>query len=143
MKNLKSIINSDAAYEILDDSNCAGGTWTEGGCAILAQALHMLEGYPMYVIHNEKYNSVEHFGVKTPEGTILDADGEHASEEAWLEFFKENEIPRPGELDVRKFNPRINFTGINFDDEAANRLAELIKKHKALRETVRDVLRGI
>lgn len=140
MKNLKNIVNSDAAYEILDNSNCAGSTWTEGGCAILAQALNMLEGYPMYVIYNKRIGSSEHFGVMTPDGAILDADGEHNSTDAWLKFFKENEMPRAGELVVIPFDSGVDMEGINFDDDAAKELALLIKKHKMIRESVRSVI---
>jgi len=141
MKNLKKIVNSDAAYEILDSSNCAGSTWTEGGCAILAQALNMLEGYPIYVIYNKRIGSSEHFGVMTPSGAILDADGEHRNTDAWLNFFKENEMPRAGELVVIPFNSEVDMEGIHFDDEAARELAGLIGKQSMIRETVRSILK--
>lgn len=141
MKGLKNIVNSDAAYEILDSSNCAGSTWTSGGCAILAQALNKLEGYPIYVIYNTKYKGAEHFGVMTPSGSILDADGEHNNEEAWLNFFRDNEMPRPGDLIVIPFKSGVEMDGVNFDEEASNRLAELIKSHEMIRESVRSVLR--
>ena len=50
MKDIKKIIRSNDAFEILDNSNCAGSDWGAGGCAILAQALNKLKGYPLYVM---------------------------------------------------------------------------------------------
>ena len=140
MINIKNIVNTDAAYEILDSSNCAGSTWTSGGCAILAQALNKVSGYPMYVIYNVEYG-VEHFGVMTPDGSIMDADGEHNNTDAWLKFFKENEHPRRGKLVVIPYESDVNMKGINFDSAASIELAKLISKHKMIRETIREVLR--
>ena len=80
MSKLKDILNSDEAYRILDQSNCAGGTWTEGGCSILASALQKL--YPSYkkvVIFNNSLRQIEHYGAFSPKGTVLDGDGEHKS----------------------------------------------------------------
>lgn len=139
--NVKNIINSDAAYEILDRSNCAGSTWTEGGCAILAQAIHMVNGYPIYVIYNEKFGSAEHLGVMTPSGAILDGDGKHKNIDSWLEFFKENEIPRDGNLIVIPYNSDVNMEDINFDDSASKELAVLIKNHKMIRENLRNIIK--
>jgi hypothetical protein len=39
-RRLKSFCKSKASYVILDDSKGKGGTWTEGGCLILAKALY-------------------------------------------------------------------------------------------------------
>lgn len=141
MRNIKDIVRSDAAFDILDSSNCAGSDWGAGGCAILAQALNKLEGYPMVVIYNLDYEGPEHFGVITPTGSIIDHDGEHKNSKAWIKFFMENEIPRKGGLVVRYFTPDMNMNGIKFDDEAADKLAELIRNYKMIRETVRGVLK--
>lgn len=135
MKNIKKIINSDAAFEILDNSNCPGTTWMEGGCAILAQALNKLEGYPMYVIYNKKYKGPEHFGAKTPTGSIIDGRGEHKNEHAWLIDFIKNELPREGELIVVPYSKDMNMGGVEFDEQASLKLAELIKNYKNIKET--------
>jgi len=129
MKNIKKIVNSDAAYEILDNSNCAGSTWTSGGCAILASALNKVKGYPIYVIFNRNFKSPEHFGVMTPTGSIIDADGEHSSADEWLQFFKENEFPRVGELIVYPYASGMKMGEIKFDQRASDELAELIKSY--------------
>jgi len=141
MKNLKKIVRTDAAFDILDSSNCAGSDWGAGGCAILAQALNKLEGYPMVVIYNLDYDAPEHFGVITPSGTILDHDGEHNNSKTWLNFFVKNEHPREGALTIRYFTPDMDMNGIKFDSEASDKLAELIKTHSIIRETVRGVLK--
>lgn len=134
MKDIKKIINSDAAYEILDSSNSAGSTWTSGGCAILAKALNSLYDYPIYVIYNRNFASPEHFGVMTPTGSIVDADGEHANTDEWLQFFKENEIPRAGELIVYPYVSGMKMGGINFDQRASDKLADLIKNNSLISE---------
>lgn len=141
MEDIKKIVHSDAAYEILDNSNAPGSTWTSGGCAILARAINMLEGHPMYIIFNRNYKTPEHFGVKLPTGKIFDADGEHNSEEEWLNFFKDNEIVRQGELIVIPYVEGMNIGDIMFDDNASKNLVELIKSKSFIRETIRNVLR--
>lgn len=141
MKDIKKIVRSNDAFEILDNSNCAGSDWGAGGCAILAQALNKLKGHPLYVIYNNSFESAEHFGVKTPRGTFLDHDGEHYSEDDWIRFFIDNEKPRGGELSVVPYDESIDIEGIEFDDKASFELAELIKSHEAIRESVRRVIK--
>lgn len=141
MKDIKKIINSDAAYEILDNSSCEGSTWTSGGCAILAQALNILEGHPIYLIFNRNFRTPEHFGIKLPSGSIFDADGEHKNEESWLDFFKKNESPRLGELIVMPYVNGMDVGEIIFDEKAAVELADLIKNKKIVRESVRVVIK--
>lgn len=129
MENLRKIVRTDAAFEILDNSNCAGTDWGSGGCAILAQALNKLEGYPIVVIYNLDYEGPEHFGVMTPSGTILDHDGEHKGAKAWVNFFIDNEHYRGGALTVEYYTPDMNMNGIKFDSEASDKLAELIRSY--------------
>jgi hypothetical protein len=45
---IKKTLQSKEAYEILDNSNCAGSTWTSGGCAILARALNKISKYKRF-----------------------------------------------------------------------------------------------
>jgi hypothetical protein len=141
MKEIKKIINSDSGYDILDNSNCAGSTWSEGGCAILAQAINFLKGYPIYVIFNKKYKSPEHFGVKLPDGKMFDADGEHINEKSWLKFFKNNEIVRDGELIVLPFIKEMEIQGINFDETASKNLVKLLKDRINLKKEIRKTLK--
>jgi len=146
MRNLKNIINSDEAYEILDQSKC-GGTWTEGGCSVLASALKKINpSFNKVVIFNLTLNQIEHFGVETSRGTILDGDGEHSSEGAWLRFFKENEHVN-GELEVMPYNSAMPRPGVLDDDQASSKLANLIKGKmnksvvkKLIRETIEETI---
>lgn len=141
MKNLKKIIRTDAAFDILDSSNCAGSDWGAGGCAILASALNKLSGYPMYAIYNVGFDGVEHFGVMTPSGSILDHDGEHRNADTWLLHFKKFEHPRSGKLIVVPWGDKVLKLGeVKFDEEASERLADLIRKNALIRESVRNVL---
>jgi hypothetical protein len=41
---LHSVLNQDSAYNILDSSTAAGGTWMSRGCVILAEAFSLI--YP-------------------------------------------------------------------------------------------------
>jgi hypothetical protein len=41
---LHSVLNQDGAYNILDSSTAAGGTWMSRGCVILAEAFSLI--YP-------------------------------------------------------------------------------------------------
>lgn len=141
MKNLKKIIRTDAAFEILDNSNCAGSDWGSGGCAILAQAINKIKGYPIYVIYNINFKGAEHFGVKTHSGTFLDHDGEHLNEKAWISFFKKNELPRKGDLTVIPFIQGVGMEGVKFDNKASDELAELMKKQNVIRECVISILK--
>lgn len=136
MKNIKKIIRSDDAFEILDNSNCSGTDWGSGGCAILAQALNKLEGYPIVVIYNLDYDGPEHFGVITPSGAILDHDGEHKTSRAWVRFFIENEQYRGGALTVNYYTPDMNMDGVKFDQKASDELAKLIDSYKSIEEDV-------
>ena len=140
MKDIKKIVHSDEAYNILDNSSCEGSTWTSGGCAILARAINMIEGYPIYVIFNRNYKTPEHFGVKLPDGSIFDVDGQHKNENSWLNFFIKNEIVRPGELVVLPYIDGMDMGDVIFDDKASIQLANLIKNRKKIRESVRSVI---
>jgi hypothetical protein len=145
---IKKILQSKEAYEILDNSNCAGSTWTSGGCAILAKALNKISNYPIFIIFNRNYKSPEHFGIKLPNGNILDADGKHKDEKHWIKFFVENELPRKGELIVLPYIEGMNLGDILFDEEASDELAKLIVLNeksnliKEIRGVVREVVGG-
>lgn len=142
MDKIKNIIRTDDAFSILDKSNCSGSDWGSGGCAILAKALNKLKGYPLYVIYNTKYNSAEHFGVKTNKGTFIDHDGEHKNAKSWLSFFLENEMPRLGKLIVVPYkSEKIDTKGIKFDEEASEKLKDFIKRKMDTKEDIRRIVR--
>lgn len=145
MYNLKKIIRTEEAFDILDKSNCSGSDWGSGGCAILAQALNKLTKYPIYVIYNTKHNSAEHFGVKTEKGTFIDHDGEHKNEESWVNFFLENEMPRSGDLIVIPYNKNVNIEGIKFDNKASEELKSFIrnKMNENIRKIVREEIENV
>jgi hypothetical protein len=127
---IKKILKTTAAYQILDNSLVGPSTWTQGGCAVLADALKTLFKFPIYVvIDKNKNDSVQHFGVKTNQNTIIDADGEHKGIDEWLIFFKKNEYSSDG-LYVEKLDrQKHNTSGIVFDLKASQQLVDLIKKH--------------
>jgi len=125
-KTLKSILDSDEAYEILDHSKAAGTMWTQGGCAILAFALNKAYGYPVYVIYDKDLNQADHFVVKTPRNTFLDYRGESKD---IINKFKEDEMLWKKDLSLIPYEPGMNISDIIIDDKASNQLAELIKSN--------------
>ena len=73
-KNIWSAIDSDAGMAILDSTEANGSDWGEGGCAILAFALKQIwADSSLYVIYNHRLGRVEHFGVRKPNGLIVDS----------------------------------------------------------------------
>ena len=74
------IINSKEAYEILDDSKATGTSFGFGGCWILADALCMYYGLPLYVVYNKNKRVAEHFMVKL-NSMFLDSNGHQTDSE--------------------------------------------------------------
>lgn len=133
-KSLKSILNSNEAYEILDASPASGTMWTEGGCAILAFALNKAFGYPVYVIYDNTLGQVDHFVAKAPDGSFVDYYGPQKN---ILINFKRREMLYDRKLTLLPYNSSINISDIVIDDEASEKLAELIKNKKGLSEIKR------
>jgi hypothetical protein len=125
-KSIRTIIDSDAAYEILDNSGADGGTWCSGGCAILAFALNLAYGFPVYVIFDYDYNQIDHFGVKTPNGAYIDCDG---LQHDWLRNFKRKELYQTPnkKIGILPYTKDLRMTDIVIDMEASKKLAQLFK----------------
>lgn len=67
---------TNESYDLLDgNSSTAGGTWTAGGCAVLAGALKVL--HPSLKIWGlfDGDGNLQHVVASTPEGLVLDAEG--------------------------------------------------------------------
>jgi hypothetical protein len=122
--SLKSILNSNEAYAILDNSNAGESTWCAGGCAILAFALNILYKYPIYVIYDYDNNQIDHYIVKTPNNTFIDCDGEQQN---ILQNFKRKEGIKNKNLKIIEYSHKLKNTDIPIDINASNKLAELIK----------------
>jgi hypothetical protein len=125
---LRRIIDSDEAYLILDGTEAHGSTWCAGGCGILAEALNILYGYPLYAVYDHDWKQIDHMVVQTPRGTFIDCDGE---QKGILANFKRKEhynrpnvrlslVPYEGKAKMLK-------NDIVIDRKASERLAELIK----------------
>jgi hypothetical protein len=119
----KKILNSNEAYEILDNSNAGASTWCAGGCAILAYALNIAYGFPIYVIYDLDLNQIDHFVVKTPNNTYIDCDGEQIH---IINNFKRKERIT-NNLKLLKYSIELKNNGIPIDMEASKKLAELLK----------------
>ena len=135
---IRQIINTDAAYEILGNACADCSTWCEGGCAILAYALNIAYGYPVFVIYNSTDKQVEHFGVKTPNNTYIDCDGEQRD---WLRNFRRKDFYMHPEkkLQILPYTNDLNISDIVIDMNASKQLAGLIKPDLNEEEFKRNV----
>ena len=122
--NIKSILNTDAAYQTLDSSSAGKSTWCAGGCAILAYALNILYQYPVYVIYDYDNNQIDHFIVKTPSNTFIDCEGEQQN---ILKNYRNREGLRDKSLKVLRYNENLTNNGIFIDMQASQKLAELVR----------------
>lgn len=125
-KSIRKIIDSEEAYAILDSTKANGSTWCAGGCAILAHTLNIVYGLPVYIIYNHTLNHTEHFGVKTPNNTYVDCDGEQRE---WLRNFKKREFYMHPEhkLSIMQYTNGVNISDIIIDMDASQKLAKLFK----------------
>ena len=124
--DLKSVLNSDEAYAILDASPASGTMWTEGGCAILAFALNKAYGYPVYVIYDNTLGQVDHFVAKAPDGNFVDYYG---PQKYILRNFKNREGLQDRKMVLKPYEPGINISDIVIDEKASSELAKLIKSN--------------
>jgi len=120
---LKTKLDSDQAYEILD--KYAGGTWTAGGCAILATALAKIHNAPIWVIFNQKKNVVEHFVVKIGRHKFMDYDGIHNN---IIKDFRENEMVYDDPLVLMPYTKRMPISDIIMNNQAAKEVMIMIEK---------------
>ena len=142
-KGIRAILDTDAAYEILDSSKANGSTWCAGGCAILAYALQIAYSYEIYVIYNNTDKQVEHFGVKTPNNTFIDCDGEQRE---WLKNFRRKDFYLHPEKKLSVLPLRhpenLNLTDIVIDMTASQKLADMIKNNNTTLNEIDDNYKG-
>ena len=95
-RSLKRLVSSDAAYRILDrHPGIAGGTWNQGGCWVLAEALRRVLGddaelWAVMTARGPSRGFVQHVVVKW-HGKFYDADGE-STERALLLRWRDEEL---------------------------------------------------
>ena len=140
---IKQIINSDAAYAILDNTKgCTDCTWCAGGCAILAYALQIAYGYQIYVIYNHDDKQVEHFMVMTPNNNYIDCDGEQR--DIVKNFRRKDFYMHPEKkLQILPYTNDLNITDIIIDMNASKQLASLIKPELNEEQEIKNVVDGI
>ncbi len=139
---INNILTSEIAYDILDSSNANGGTWCAGGCAILAFALNITYGFPVYVIYNKTLNQIEHFGVKTPDNTYIDCNGEQRE---WIRNFKRREfyMHPEYELIILPYDNNLNNKHIPIDMSASKKLVELFNPPKPIQNKPKTLHDGL
>jgi hypothetical protein len=119
----KQVLQGAAAYRILDSSPGRGGTWSAGGCRILAEALKDHCGTPVYVVYNETNGKAEHFVVKTKDG-FLDSDGIQTGPQL-LQRIREEMVK--GRLSIKPFSASIRASSIPRSAKTSKALAKLLR----------------
>jgi hypothetical protein len=91
-KQLKKMMSTREAYEILDSSSqTVGSTWSAGGCAVLAYALHkILPESQIIDIVNTQTRNTEHVAV-VYQNRVYDANGSVAAAD-FVDRFKKQEL---------------------------------------------------
>jgi len=72
--HLRKVLNTATAYRVLERAEVREGTWTSGGCGILAEAIHaLLPDSRLWDLHDA--SGAQHVVVETPAGDFIDGDG--------------------------------------------------------------------
>ena len=89
---IRTALQSDEAYRILDESRAAGSTWTSGGCLILAHAILAIlrDGVMVAVYEDLRPLLIHHFAVLR-DGLIWDGDG-CCREDGFDEHYRRREL---------------------------------------------------
>lgn len=116
-------LESNDAYKLLDSGKANGGTWCAGGCAILAFAINKHLGYPVYVLYDDNKKQIEHFVVKSKEGTYIDCDGKHND---IIGDFIEREY-YDGDLSIMEYDDTMDAGEIPIDHNTIDKLVEVLK----------------
>jgi hypothetical protein len=87
--SIRIFVASNASYAILDAKD--GGTWSAGGCGILAFAVYRILGKrKAKIIAIAKDGCLQHLGVAI-DGRVLDANGVTKDPNRWLANFERDE----------------------------------------------------
>ncbi len=106
----------------------------DGGCLVLAHALKNLHPRGEVVhLENAETGAVEHYGLMLPNGEVLDGDGRHRDDKAWMEHFAEVEHIY-GKLKVGVGEPP--YSNVPFSQEAVNNIADTLRRVLDVQESV-------
>jgi hypothetical protein len=125
---LKGLINSKAAFNILDATEASMCDWQEGGCWILADAFSIYFNLPLYVVYNNTSKHVEHFIVHWSKYDYLDSDG-FQSKETIINKVLKGIYPKIDDLEILEYKHEMETGDIVRDLKASNKLVELFKKY--------------
>lgn len=129
---IRKFTRSGEAYELLDRG--PGGTWTAGGCALLAAALSKAGIGILTVLdgsgHGSDLRKAQHWLVQVP-GGYIDADGFSTGAEL-LRRWKNDELvadgelraPKPADFRSESWQPALNKALV---DELAAKLKLVLK----------------
>lgn len=78
---VKRFVKSNESYDIVPD-----GTWSAGGCWILAEALKRVIAQPTTLLAVKDRGRVQHIIVGLPSGKVVDADGVQTEHEMLIKM---------------------------------------------------------
>lgn len=99
----------------------------DGGCLIVAKALYHLfpEGELVHIAN--EFGEAEHYGLRMPDGSVIDAAGVHPSETSWIQYMEQEELMKHCCVVQRGIGKDI---GLEIDDPAAVKsLIPILRKH--------------
>lgn len=117
-ERLAAFLGSKPIVEILPDPNYH--TWLEGGCWILAQALHEWLGAPLWAVWDKREEAVEHVVVRI-DGCYLDGRGASTKKELLDSFSALGYLPK-----MVRFKPE-DAPDIDCPLDVVDRLKEALK----------------
>lgn len=124
------VLNSDEAFDIIDQSKAPNTTPMEGACWIVADALSMALNKPLYAVYNKKTDRIEHFLVKVGKGTFVHARGFESETQVLrdvIEDLEMNDITLQDLVLVPYEEVKNKAKNIVRDIEASKKIAELLQ----------------
>ena len=98
---LKRFCGSQDSYIILDSSKAQGGTWTEGGCLILAHAMQtMLARYDIpssvrFMCNTQPQHAFCEVVLESGDVVLLDGDGASTMAEMFKRWIEDEVVAQP------------------------------------------------
>jgi hypothetical protein len=126
---LKARLNSKEAYEILD--RYIGGTWTEGGCCLLAKTLNRLVPGKIITLYGKNSYGIfrgifrdQHVLLEVKPSYYLDGDGFSSKETIIKRWNLEESITN---IELREYDNELNVFPNNHIDELYEFLKPMFK----------------
>lgn len=115
---IKSIMDSDESYRILDLSPAEGGTWQSGGCLMLGKVLQKIFGGKLKAI---TVDGIAQHVVVELSNMYLDSEGLHTKESLLKNWIENERLVNAIIQDI----DNVDITGINYTDDKSEKELEI------------------